>query len=177
MSKHDPRLSMKTINKLLANNPSVKMAPLPVQPAPAVPTFAGHYDDFDTLHAVERIKAFQDFIGEVLTRYEGNVSQQSQAEQEEQDLHHAIELADHLTDKEKRMLISRLRACLQVRRACKSENEILQPLYDSYVDKTLYNELAQLQGAVRKKRDVCNSRQYDCRTGILDDFRAEAEGI
>jgi len=87
------------------------------------------------------------------------------------DIEHAIELADKLTEKEKKQLYSKLTDVLQTRRACKSENEILQPLYDYFRDKTLLGKLAQIQGTISSIKDIIANRAYSCRTTVLNDFR------
>ena len=87
------------------------------------------------------------------------------------DIEHAIELAERLTEKEKKQLYSKLTDALQTRRACKSENEILQPLYDYFRDRTLMNKLSQLQGTVSDLKEIISNRTYSCRTSILEDFR------
>lgn len=137
------------------------------------PSFGGNNPDCDTLNSDAQIKKFRDFIADVISRYEGNVAQQELAEREEMDLQHAIELADHLTDKEKRMLFRKMRNVLKVRRACKSENEILEPLYSLVSDKQLYNQLGRIQGNIKSKKEILTGRQYGCRTSILDGFRQD----
>ena len=69
------------------------------------------------------------------------------------------------------MIFRRMSEALQVRRRCKDQNEVLQPLYNFISDKTLMNRLAQIQGDIVKAKEVANNRVYGCRTAILDDFR------
>lgn len=142
---------------------------MPAQLQP--PSFGGNNPDCDTLKSDAQIKKFRDFITDVIERYEGNIVQQELAEREEMDLRHAIELADHLTDSEKRLLFRKMRSVLKVRRSCKSENEILQPLYDFVSDRQLYNQLGRIQGGIKSKKEILMGRQYGCRTSILDGFR------
>ena len=153
-----------------AHTPQATQNVLRPTPPPVV-TFGGHNDPCDTLHADEQIRKFREFIAAVISRYDGNVVEQANAERQEQDLKHAIELADHPTDKEKRLLFRNLKNVLKARRACKSENEILQPFYDLVSDRRLYNKLGEIQGAVKNKKDVLSARQYTCRTSALDGFR------
>ena len=166
-TKHDPRMSQKQISQIMANNSCGNPQFFPVYP-----TFGGENDCHDTLNADEQIRRFRDFLSNVIARYEGNCREQEEAERQETDLKHAIELADHLTDKEKRLLFRNMRKCLQTRRACKSENELLQPLYDFVRDKELYNRLGNIQGQIMSKKDIIRGRTYVCRTPVLDHFRA-----
>lgn len=170
----DKRLSQRQIEKLLANNPhKIELEPVQQpQPVAAITvSFKSTEREFDTLNTVDQIKAFCSFIKDVVTRYEENQRCQEEAETMEMDIEHAIELAQKLTEKEKKVLYQKLTDVLQTRRACKSENEILAPLYGYFSDKTLLNKLSQLQGSVSNIKDVVSNRQYACRTSILNDFR------
>ena len=169
-TKHDPRMSVQKIQKILSSQPQQTA----VRTTPPVVTFGGQNDSCDFLKSEEQIRRFRDFISDVISRYEGNIRLQEEAEREEQDLKHAIELADHLTDKEKRFLFRNLKKALKTRRACKSENEVLQPLYEFVSDRSLYNRLGNIQGVIKGKKDVIVSRQYSCRTSALDGFRGES---
>ena len=177
-TKHDPRRSQKQISRILSNNPSSQchsQCNSQCHPAPQhiAATFGGDNDCHDTLNTDSQIRQFRDFLSQVVSRYESNVREQEEAERQETDIQHAIELADRLTEKERRMLFSRMRKCLKVRRACKSENEILQPVYDYVRDRALYDRLGSIQGQVKTKKDLIAGRIYVCRTSVLDGFRAE----
>ena len=171
----DRRLTAKQIERLLANNPT----PLPVEPpskieqppSQVVVSFRDADKNYDTMDTIEQIKNFCAFVKEVITHYEENQRLQDEAEVMEMDLKHAIELAQKLTEKEKKVLYQKLTDVLQTRRACKSENEILQPFYNYFSDKVLVNKLAQLQGTMTTLKEVVCNRTYSCRTSILDDFR------
>lgn len=173
MSKRDPRLTPKQIDRLLANNPhKIEFSQVPSYIAPEIRVvFRGCGKNYDTLDCVDQLKTFNNFIKNVISRYEENQKLQEEAETMEMDLKHAIELAEKLTEKEKRQLYNKLTDALQTRRACKSENEILQPLYDYFKDKTLLGKLAQLQGTVNDIKDIITNRTYACRTTVLSDFR------
>ena len=169
-AKHDPRMSVQKIQKILSSQPQQTA----VRATPPVVTFGGQNDSCDSLKSEEQIRRFRDFISDVISRYEGNIRLQEEAEREEQDLKHAIELADHLTDKEKRFLFRNLKKALKTRRACKTENEVLQPLYEFVSDRSLYNRLGNIHGVIKGKKDVIVSRQYSCRTSALDGFRGKS---
>ena len=170
----DKRLTQRQIEKLLANNPNkiTLDTQQPVAPIAApVISFKGAEIEYDTLDTTDKIKTFCSFMKDVVNRYEENQRRQEEAETMEMDLEHAIELAQRLTEKEKKILYQKLTDVLQTRRACKSENEILQPLYNYFSDKVLINKMAQLQGTVTQIKEIIANRMYACRTTILDDFR------
>lgn len=171
----DRRLTQKQIERLLANNPSNKITieKEEIPKAEKFIIFTGGQKDYDTLQTTEHVKNFCSFIRDILSRYEENQRRQEEAELMEMDLRHCIELAEKLTEKEKKSLYNKLTDVLQTRRACKSENEILQPLYNYLNDKTLLNKLSQIQGTVSNIKDILMNRQYACRTNILNDFRSE----
>ncbi len=166
----DKRLSQKQIEKLMANNPHKEQ---PVETTWQNVSFKGAEKEYDTLNSVEQVKTFCSFMRDVVSRFEENKRQQAEAEIEELDLKHCIELAQKLTEKDKKLLYSKLTDVLQVRRACKNENEILQPLYDYFSDKTLLNKLAQIQGNVSNIKEIITNRTYSCRTNVLDGFRSQ----
>lgn len=171
----DKRLTPRQIDRLLANNPSRINLDVPEPPPPiSTPTLSFKSADieYDTLDTTEKIKSFCSFVKDVISRYEENQRRQEEAETMEMDLEHAIELAQRLTEKEKKTLYQKLTEVLQTRRACKSENEILQPLYNYFSDKVLLNKMGQLQGTVSQVKEIISNRMYACRTSILDDFRA-----
>ena len=173
----DKRLTPRQIDRLLANNPNKIVVETPqTSPPPALtptPTlsFKSVEIEYDTLDTIDKIKSFCSFVKEVISRYEENQRRQEEAETMEMDLEHAIELAQRLTEKEKKVLYQKLTDVLQTRRACKSENEILAPLYNYFSDKILLNKMAQLQGTVTQIKEIISNRMYACRTSILDDFR------
>ena len=170
----DKRLTPKQIENLLANNPHkiVLDAKPEIKTSPEVKvSFKSNNKQYDTLDTTEHIKAFCAFMRDVVARYEENQRRQEEAETMEMDIEHAIELAERLTEKEKKVLYSKLTEVLQTRRACKSENEILQPLYNYFSDKVLLNKMSQLQGTVTNIKEIIENRTYSCRTSILEDFR------
>ena len=173
----DKRLTGKQIERLLSNPKKIELEI--VKPADTnglsrrSQTFKGTEKDFDTLNAEETLRTFCAFLRSVIARYEENKRRQEEAEAQETDLSHCMELVEGLTEKEKRMIFRRLTDALQTRRTCKAENEILTPLYNYIADKELINKLAQIQGAIGTVKGTINNRSYGCRTSILDDFRPE----
>ena len=177
MAKKDPRLTPRQIDRLLANNPNkitLDVAPVNTLPEAKV-MFKGCSKDYDSLNAVEQVRSFCAFIKDVVAKYEENKRRQEEAETMEMDIEHAIELAEKLTEKEKKQLYSKLTEVLQTRRACKSENEIIEPLYTYLWDNTLYNKLSQIQGIAESIKGIISNRTYSCRTDVLSDFRPSVE--
>lgn len=172
----DKRLTTKQIERLLANNPhkiTIEQYPQP-EPVKQGISFKGSDKEYDTLDSINQIKTFCAFIRDVIARYEENLRRQEEAETMEMDLKHCMELAQKLTEKEKKTLYGKLTEVLQTRRACKSENEILQPLYSYFNDKVLLNKMSQLQGTVSSIKDIVMNRTYSCRTNVLDGFRDDS---
>ena len=174
----DRRLTQKQIERLLANNPHKNPVEIAFEVSEGkvetkAVSFVGANKEYDTLDTVEKLKGFCSFVKNIISRYEENTRLQEEAEAQENDIRHCMELAPKLTEKEKKYLYGKLTEVLQTRRACKSENEILQPLYNYFNDKVLLNKLTQLQGTVASVKEIISNRTYSCRTSILDDFRIE----
>ena len=131
--------------------------------------------DYDVLQAERTLKEFCAFIRTVIAHYEYNKQKQDEAEAQEADLRHCIELVEDLTETEKGRLYEKLSAALKTRRACKYENEVLRPLMDHVADKNLLNRLSQIQGAIGIAKKTISGKTYACRTDVLDDFRMEKE--
>ena len=173
----DKRLTGKQIERLLSNQKKIELEIEKPDITNGLSrrslTFRGAEKDFDTLNAEETLRTFGGFLRSVIARYEQNTRMQEEAEAQETDLRHCMELVEGLTEKEKRMIFRRLTNALQTRRTCKAENEILTPLYNFISNKELINKLAQIQGATATVKDTINNRSYGCRTSVLDDFRPE----
>lgn len=171
----DTRLTPKQIEKLL-NNPKKLIIEQPKESEPVSPStiINSSSKEYDSLNSIEQVRIFCSFIKELIAHYEENQRQQEEAEIMESDLKHAMELTPKLTEKEKKLLYQKLTEVLQTRRACKSENEILQPFYNYFNDKVLLNKLAQLQGTVASIKEIVSNRTYYCRTSVLDDIKLNA---
>ena len=178
----DRRLTPKQIDRLLANQKPITITQntdpviqnvISEQASHQSLVFTNNEKDYDTLDSVRQIKTFCSFVKDVITRYEENERQQSEAETMEMDIKHCMELVPKLTEKQKKALYNKLTDVLQLRRACKSENEILLPLYNYFKDKVMLNKLTQLQGSVSTSKEIVSNRAYSCRTSVLDDFSAE----
>lgn len=183
MPKKDTRMTQKQINRLLANNPSNKKEntidkseeekPEVQAPSKKNITIRGTEKEYDLLNAEKSIKDFCAFIRSVIQRYEHNIASMEEAEAQETDISHYIELKEDLSREEQAVLYDKLAETLRIRRACKTENEILQPFYAYVNDKALLNKLSQIQGSVSSVKTTIMNRAYSCRTGILDEFCQE----
>lgn len=125
---------------------------------------------YDTLKPDENLTDFLSFCRDVKMRYEGNVRETEEKEDELQDLEHWAELHDDLDCKGGYAIYKKIREARRDRRKCKSENELLYPLYDwvNRNEKAL-NALAQVLGRVRETAEVIDSRKYTARTNVLGD--------
>ena len=171
----DKRLTPKQIDRLLANQKPISIIQTP-KPDPTTPptlVFTNNEKDYDTLDSVRQIRTFCNFVKDLIARYEENERQQAEAETMEMDIKHCMELVPKLTEKQKKILYTKLTEVLQLRRACKSENEILSPLYNYFKDKVLLNKLTQLQGSVSTTKEIVSNKAYSCRTSVLEGFDAE----
>lgn len=177
MAVKDKRMTQKQINRILANNPSNKKSQTETQSLPAKKniTIRGIEKEYDLLKAEETIKEFCAFIRAVIQRYEQNTISMEEAEAQETDISHYIELKEDITKEERESLYEKLASTLRTRRFCKTENEILQPFYAYINDKALLNKLIQIQGNITAIKTTIVNRAYSCRTGILDDFSQENE--
>ena len=125
---------------------------------------------YDTLKPDENLTDFLSFCRDVKMRYEGNTRETEEKEDELQDLEHWAELHDDLDCKGGYAIYKKIREARRDRRKCKSENELLYPLYDwvNRNEKAL-NALAQVLGRVRETADVIDNRKYTARTNVLGD--------
>ena len=97
----DKRLTGKQIERLLSNPKKIELEI--VKPADTNGlsrrslTFKGTEKDFDTLNAEETLRTFCAFLRSVIARYEENKRRQVEAEAQETDLSHCMELVKGLT--------------------------------------------------------------------------------
>jgi len=100
----DKRLTGKQIERLLSNPKKIELEI--VKPADTNGlsrrslTFKGTEKDFDTLNSEETLRTFCAFLRSVIARYEENKRRQVEAEAQETDLSHCMELVEGLTEKE-----------------------------------------------------------------------------
>lgn len=125
---------------------------------------------YDTLMPDKNITEFISFCREVKSRYEGNARETSNKEEELQDLMHYVELHGDLDCKGGYALYKKIRETRRERRKCKSENELLLPVYNWIAaNDTALNRLAEALGNVRKAAELIDNKKYIARTDVLEE--------
>ena len=138
---------------------------------PSKPNQILHYSiEYDTTHPEETIRKFCSDIREMVTRYEGNKQRLIEIEGEHQDLLHYIEISPFKRVTDGYKLYRKLAELRRERRALKNENDLLQPLYDTFRQPDILNRLSKVQGDVSKAHDAIDGRVYGMRTDILNDW-------
>ena len=166
-------LSKAKIHSILSQKVSAEASPAnssPVVMKPAAPKFITlkRQEEFDSLQPEENLKTFLAFARNVIARYEDDQRLQTDLETETQDLLHLIELSPNMNACEYTKKCIKLRDVRRQRRACKNEIDLLKPLYDYLSDKTLINQLSQLQGKCKTSKEVISQRQYTLRTDVME---------
>lgn len=138
---------------------------------PSKPNQVLHYSiEYDTTHPEETIRKFCSDIREMVARYEGNKQRLIEIEGEHQDLLHYIEISPFKKVTDGYKLYRKLAELRRERRALKNENDLLQPLYDTFRQPDILNRLSKVQGDVSKVHDAIDGRVYGMRTDILNDW-------
>lgn len=166
-------LSSAKIASILGQNPSMKInpsSPLPVAIQPQIPPTVTlkRKQEYDSLKPEETLRDFLSFSRNVISRYEENQRRQADLETETQDMLHYIELSPNMNACEYTKHCIKLREIRRQRRACKSENDLLRPLYEYLSDKTLINKLSQIQGQCRTSKEAIDLRSYTLRTDVVE---------
>ena len=138
---------------------------------PSKPNQILHYSiEYDTTHPEETIRKFCSDIREMVTRYEGNKQRLIEIEGEHQDLLHYIEISPFKKVTDGYKLYRKLAELRRERRALKNENDLLQPLYDTFRQPDMLNRLSKVQGDVTKVHEAIDCRVYGTRSDILNDW-------
>lgn len=166
-------LSNAKIHSILSQNPSMKSNPASPPAAviqPLVPQIITlkRSEEFDSLHPEEKLREFLGFARDVISRYEENVRLQTELETETQDLLHYVELSDNMDACKGNKMYKKVREVRRKRRACKNEIDLLKPLYEYLSDKTIINQLSQIQGKCKTSKEVISQRQYTLRTDVIE---------
>lgn len=124
---------------------------------------------YDTVGPEKRIAEFLAFCRDVKATYEGNAIGVERKEAELQDLDHFAELHDDLDCKGGYAVYKKIRDIRRVRRAYKSENELLGPMYEwIQQNNASLNKLSAALGSVRKVAETIDRRKYMARTDVLE---------
>lgn len=130
----------------------------------------GYTTEYDSLHPEDTIRDFVSNIKAMISKYEYNIQRISEIENETQDLLHYIEMAPNKTVSGGYKLYRKLADLRRERRACKNENDLLQPVYEHFHATEVLNKLGIVQGACRGMKGTIDDRVYTIRTDILDEW-------
>lgn len=123
---------------------------------------------YDTLSPSQNMAEFLSFCRDVKGRYEGNIRETDEKEAQLQDLEHYAELHRDLDGNGGYALYKQIRDTRRQRRAYKSENELLQPIYEWIAEnEQALNKLTAALWRVRKTAEIIDNRKYMTRTDVL----------
>ena len=126
--------------------------------------------EYDTLHPEETIRDFIRKIREMLAQYDYNLNRINEIEMELIDLEHYIEISDYKKVPDGYKLYRKQKDLRMERRARKSENELLKPVYECFSGIGIIGQMTAAQGKVRTAQSVIDCRVYNVKTHILDEF-------
>ena len=130
-----------------------------------------HYKvDYDSTHPEQTIRSFVADIKGMVSKYEWNRDRIIEIEKEFTDLEHYIEIAPFQNVPCGYKLYRKIAELRRERRACKNENDLLQPVYEYFHATAVLDKLSICQGEVAKADSAVKSRCYQVRTGVLDDY-------
>ena len=130
-----------------------------------------HYDlDYDFTKPETTLHDFVSSVKDMLARYEGNKTRIFEIEAELNDLEHYMEIGSFKNVPDGYKLYRKLAELRRERRACKNENDLLQPIYEHFHATEVLNRLTIVQGEVTKCKDAIDARVYTVRTDILDEY-------
>lgn len=145
-------------------NQTVDIAPRKVNPIL-------HYTvDYDSTKPEETIRNFVSDIRGMVSKFEWNKNRIAEIETELVDLEHYIEIASYKTVPNGYRLYRKLAELRRERRACKNENDLLQPIYEYFHATEVLNRLSAVQGECAKARNAIDGRCYLVRTDILEEY-------
>lgn len=130
-----------------------------------------HYDvEYDFTRPENTIREFVSNIKGMISRFESNKSRIIEIENELLDIYHYIEISSYKTVPVGYKLYRKMAELRRERRACKNENDLLQPIYDYFHATEVLNRLSRVQGECAKTKRSINDRAYVTRTDILDEL-------
>jgi vacuolar-type H+-ATPase subunit I/STV1 len=130
-----------------------------------------HYTvEYDSTQPEQTIRDFVANVKNMVSRYTDNRARIQEIEQELVDLEHYIEIADYQPVPGGYHLYRKLAELRRERRACKNENDLLQPVFDYFHATEVLQRLTILQGDCAKAKSAIDSRTYRTRTGVLEQF-------
>lgn len=150
----------------LINKKPIKVEQENVKPRPILFSHA----EYDTLQPEDKIRDFCAFIRQALSQYSYNKEELVKIENKQQDIMHFIELTKDKDAFTGYKLYKELCELCRERRKCKSEMELLAPVYEMFNGTNLLDQLASVQGSCRKAKQTIANKGYTVRTDAIDDF-------
>lgn len=130
-----------------------------------------HYDiEYDSSHPEKTIREFVADIKTMISRFESNKTRIIEIENELLDIYHYIEISSYKTVPAGYKLYRKMAELRRERRACKNENDLLQPIYEYFHATEVLNRLSRVQGECAKCKESIDNRTYMVRTDILDEL-------
>lgn len=130
-----------------------------------------HYTvEYDSTKPEETLRNFIADVKAMLARYTGNNDRLQQIEQEIVDIEHYMEISSFKTVPNGYKLYRKLAELRRERRACKNENDLLQPIWEYFHATEVLNRLSWVQGECSKAKSAIDGRVYAIRTDVLDSF-------
>ena len=130
-----------------------------------------HYDlEYDFTKPEQTIRDFVANVKAMVTRFETNKERIIEIENELLDLYHYIEISTYKKVPDGYKLYRKMAELRRERRACKNENDLLQPIYEHFHATEVLNKLANVQGECAKCKAAIDNRTYTVRTDILDEW-------
>ena len=173
-SKIRDRLSQKYLDSLIIKPKEETVKVVQVERAPVAPKPILHSkEEYDTMHPEETIRNFVSSIKEMISRFEYNKDRLSELESEMQDILHYIEMGKDKDIQKGYKLYKRLSEVRKERRQMKNELDLLQPVYELFHATPLMSQIANVQGECKKMKQIIDSRCYNVRTDVLEEFVSE----
>lgn len=141
-----------------------------IEIAPKQSQFLHYTVEYDTTQPEETIRNFVGDIKNMVSRYESNKLRIVEIEAKLVDLLHWIEIAPYQNVPNGYKLYRKVAELRRERRACKNENDLLQPIYEYFHATEVLNKLSHVQGECSKAKGAIDGRTYQVRTDILDEY-------
>lgn len=130
-----------------------------------------HYDlEYDSTNPEQTLRDFVANAKAMVARFETNKNRIIEIESELQDLYHYIEISTYKKVPDGYKLYRKMAELRRERRACKNENDLLQPIYEHFHATEVLNKLTNVQGECAKCKEAIDNRFYAARTDILDEW-------
>lgn len=126
--------------------------------------------EYDSTKPEETLRKFISDVRGMMSRYNSNKDRLDQIEQEIIDIEHYMEISSYKSVPGGYRLYRKLAELRRERRACKNENDLLQPIMEHFHATEVLNKLTWVQGECAKAKSAIDSRVYSVRTDVLNPF-------